>query len=39
MDPRQMDSVRWAGVLTVGAVALLALLRRGFAGVSVRVGD
>lgn len=38
-DIRQMDAARWAGVLTLGALAVLVMLRKGFAGVSVRLGD
>lgn len=34
-----MDASRWAGLLTLGALGVLILLRRGFSGVSVRLGD
>lgn len=38
-DSSVMDASRWAGLLTLGALGVLILLRRGFAGVSVRIGD
>jgi len=34
-----MDSAKAAGLVVIGAVAVLALLRKGFSGVSVHVGD
>ncbi len=38
-DVREMDAARWAGVLVLGALAVLVALRRGFSGVTVRLGD
>lgn len=34
-----MDSAKAAGLIAIGAVVVLALLRRGFAGVRVGIGD
>lgn len=34
-----IDSPRAAGLLALGALGVLVLLRRGFAGVTVKIGD
>lgn len=34
-----MDSAKAAGLLVIGAVIVLAVLRRGFGGVSIGIGD
>lgn len=34
----QLDTAKTAGVITIGAVVTLAVLRKGFAGLSVSVG-
>ena len=34
-----MDAAKAAGVITLGAVALLALMRKGFHGVRIGLGD
>jgi hypothetical protein len=34
-----LDTAKVAGLLVIGSVVLLAVLRKGFGGVSVRVGD
>lgn len=35
----QLDTPKVAGLLVIGSVVLLALLRRGFGGVNVKLGD
>lgn len=34
-----LDAAKVAGILVIGSVVVLAALRQGFGGVSVRVGD
>lgn len=34
-----LDSAKTAGLLVIGAVGVLALLRKGFAGVRIGIGD
>ncbi|MFD7908346.1 hypothetical protein ACFV4G_39660 [Kitasatospora sp. NPDC059747] len=34
-----LDSAKIAGLLVIGSVLILSALRKGFGGVSVRVGD
>lgn len=34
-----MDSAKAAGLITLGALAVLALLRKGFHGVRIGIGD
>lgn len=34
-----MDTAKVAGLLVVGALGLLALMRRSFGGVNIRIGD
>lgn len=34
-----LDAPKAAGIITIGAVLVLALLRKGFHGVSVGLGD
>lgn len=36
---RTMDAARWSGVLVLGALGVLVLLRKGFKGISVGIGD
>lgn len=36
---QRMDTAKAAGVLALGALAVLALLRTGFGGIAVRLGD
>ena len=36
---RGFDAAVAAGALCIGAVAVLALLRKGFAGVNLHIGD
>ena len=33
------DAAKAAGLITIGAVVVLAVMRRGFAGVRVGIGD
>ena len=35
----QLDTPKAAGLLVIGAVLTLAVLRKGFGGVNVRLGD
>lgn len=35
----QLDSAKVAGLLVIASVVVLSVLRKGFAGVSVRVGS
>lgn len=35
----QLDSPHAAGAIVIGAVLVLALMRKGFGGVNVRIGD
>lgn len=35
----QLDTAKTAGLLVIGAIAALALLRKGFGSVTVHVGD
>ncbi len=35
----QLDTAKVAGLLVIGSVVILALVRKGFGGVSVRIGD
>ena len=35
----QLDSAKVAGLLALGALAALVVLRKGFAGVTVKIGD
>lgn len=34
-----MDAAKAAGLITIGALAVLALMRRGFHGVRIGIGD
>lgn len=39
MDLSALDTAKVAGLMVISAVVVLSVLRKGFAGVSVRVGS
>lgn len=39
MSMPELDSAKTAGLIVFGAVAVLALLRKGFGGIRVGIGD
>lgn len=39
MDLSKLDTARVAGLVVIGALGVLALLRKSFGGVTVKLGD